>query len=447
MTAGPTAPAPPGTQPVAPGSILPAPGGAPGGAVAPGSAGSVGSILSRGLEGTPGLLRKLAALAVVASLLFGAVGALAFRGWHGALSDARAQAAQMVRIQTVQNDLVKADAAATTAYLQGGVESTALSATYDAAITEAATLLAEAAATSADVEQLTVANAGLADYTGLIEQARANNRQGLQVGAAYLRQAGTVLRGDIVPALESISSSAERRLSSDFRTLNIWTAVLAVGSLLALAGLVAAQVVLASRTKRRINLPLAVATGLLLLAAALSTAVLFSTANRVQSAADGPYQVSANLADARTAAFDAKSQESLGLIARGNAASFESTAQSQLARANADLKRIGSTDADPGTVATALNAWAAQHTQVRKLDDGGSWVQARNLAIGKSQETFAAFDDVSAKALDASAAQVDSALGSGGVLQRVLGWGILALGIIAAIASLTGISERLREYR
>ena len=33
------------------------------------------------------------------------------------------------------------------------------------------------------------ANAGLARYTGLIEQARANNRQGFPVGAAYQRQA------------------------------------------------------------------------------------------------------------------------------------------------------------------------------------------------------------------------------------------------------------------
>ncbi len=183
---------------------LPAP--VPGSAVDPMAKprrGRVREAARSGLNGTPGRMRIAAAAAVLASLVFGLLGGSAFRGWGGALDSAEAEAAQLVRIQTIQNDLVKADAAAANAYLRGGSEDPATRAIYDAAISDAARRLAQPAATAADSTILETAVDGLSRYTGLVEQARANNRQGMQVGAAYQRVAGEVLRNEIVPALRN----------------------------------------------------------------------------------------------------------------------------------------------------------------------------------------------------------------------------------------------------
>ena len=74
-------------------------------------------------SGTPGRMRILGAIAIVACLVFGVV-ALP-RGRRGSTptsSDARDNAAQLVRIQTIRTSLVKADANATNAFLVGGLE-------------------------------------------------------------------------------------------------------------------------------------------------------------------------------------------------------------------------------------------------------------------------------------------------------------------------------------
>jgi hypothetical protein len=54
-----------------------------------------------------------------------------------------------------------------------------------------------AAATEHHGQVLAEANASLTTYTGLIESARANNRQGFPVGIGYLKNASTVLRSQV----------------------------------------------------------------------------------------------------------------------------------------------------------------------------------------------------------------------------------------------------------
>ena len=50
-------------------------------------------------------------------------------------------------------------------------------------------------------------------YAGLVEQARANNRQGFPVGAAYQRQASALLRSDLLPALDAVDAASRDRLN------------------------------------------------------------------------------------------------------------------------------------------------------------------------------------------------------------------------------------------
>ena len=139
------------------------------------------------------------------SLIFGVVGALIF-GYFAFSLPTEASARQLIRVQKIQTDLLTADATATNAFLIGGLERPAQRATYDQAITEASALIAEAARQPADGAALAALNDEIV-HAGTVEQARANNRQGLPVGAQYMRIASTELRTVALP----IATNRSRR--------------------------------------------------------------------------------------------------------------------------------------------------------------------------------------------------------------------------------------------
>ena len=397
---------------------------------------------ARALSGTPGRMRIAAALAVLGALIFGLLGGSAFQAWGSALDDARTNAAQLVRIQTIQNDLVKADATAATNYLTGGSKTVPNQALYDQAITEASRRLAQPSP-SADTAALEQVVEGLTRYTALVAQAQVNNRFGLQVGAAYQRQAGEVLRSQIVPALEQVSAADQRRVSAAYDAANGATVRLIASAVVALVLLLGTQLWLARRTHRVINLPLAVATLAVLAATLGGWAALNNAAGVARTVASGSYASAVSMASARTAAFDAKAQEAFGLIARGNAKAVEDIAVKRIATAEANLK--AGKAADESTL--NFTAWVKAHGAVRAADDKGSWVAARDLALTTSTEVFNAFDQASKSELDGHAATVEGELGSARTSLIIMGWLVLACGLVAAGAAYTGFSQRLGEYR
>jgi hypothetical protein len=397
------------------------------------------------LAGTPGRLRIGGLAAVLAALVFGLLGGSAFLQWGGALESARSDAAQLVRIQTVQNDLVKADAAAATAYLSGGSDTDSID-VYNQAIADASARLAQSAAVAGDAKELETVVEGLTRYTGLVAQARANNLQGLQVGAAYQRQAGEVLRQQIVSALVRVSRADQERIAGAYDDANLATVRLIAAGVIALLGLVLVQVWLARRTHRVLNLPLVAATLAVLIGLIAGFVTLSSAAGRADDVGSGPYTATVALASARTAAFDAKAQESLGLIARGNAGSYEDTAQAQITNARTELDQATRRGV-PSSVSQAFTTWVTEHAKVRQLDNAGSWDEARKLAAGTSSTTFVAFDEASAAALSDRAAAVDSGLQAPRTTLIILGWLVLVLGLFAAGSGYTGLAQRLEEYR
>ena len=146
---------------------------------------------------TPQRLRLLSLGVVVAGLVIGLIGALTFAYLAVSLSRAKADTAQLIRVQKIQSNLLSADATATNAFLVGGLEPPAQRAAYDEAMSSTSSLIAEAArAQPADGVALAALNQQVVNYAATIEQARANNRQGLPVGAQYLRNASAQLRSD-----------------------------------------------------------------------------------------------------------------------------------------------------------------------------------------------------------------------------------------------------------
>jgi len=395
---------------------------------------------------TPQLLRRLSLGVVVLSILVGLVGTAVFSYLAYSLGRAEQDAAQLVRVQQIQTNLLRADATATNAFLVGGLEPAAQRATYDQALSTTSTLIADAArAQPADAAALSALNLRVVTYAAAIEQARANNRQGLPVGAQYLRTASAQLRSSALPILTNLVSANASRATDE---MDVRIGYLAVFfALLGLAGLVLAQIWVARRFHRRINTGLLAASAALLLALVGALIGVQQLSSSVRATREGSFTALNNAASARIQANDAKSNESLTLIARGSGQAFEKAwaGSSQLVTA-----QLG-TLVDQSGLSTQWQAYTAVHTKIRALDDGGSWdaavVQATGNAPESSNTTFGAFDDALAGYLDGVSTKTSTALSRhqpGLVIGAIL---MLLAGLAAAVLGRLGVAERLREYR
>jgi hypothetical protein len=399
--------------------------------------------------GTPGKMRIFGAIAVAACVIFGGLAFAIGTHLHSELRSARAHAQQLVRIQAIRTNLVRADANATNAFLEFGLESSDVRTGYTDGIASAAATIAQAAcAEPGDAQQLETVNQVLTNYTGLIESARANNRQGFPVGAAYLRSASNSIRANALPPLDALD--AEQRKGFDNSSDAATTARIELGILLvlALALLIATQVWLSRKTRRTINPPLLVATLLVLLGGVAGIAVFSVSASKVDSAKRGAYADTVALATARSNAFDARSDESLTLIARGSGQQYEADFKQLAADASYALEGRRASDRTIGISADQFTAYVTAHHQLRAKDDGGGYDAAVQSATkGAAKTTFAKFESTSATALADRAKQLSNDLDDASSLLVAVSWLMLLLGLGAALAARRGIAQRLREYR
>ncbi|MBO3083358.1 hypothetical protein [Cellulomonas fengjieae] len=399
------------------------------------------------LSRTPGKMRAAGVVAVLAAAAVGVIGLNAGLAQSQALSDADADTTQLVGIQDVRNDLVVADATATNAFLVGGLEPPQQRERYDEAVASAANGLARlAGSNAADAELLGQATAGLTTYTGLVEQARANNRQGFPVGAAYLDQASSVLRTDVLPQLDALVQANTDRVDGSFNSVGSvpWLLALCV---VALALLVVVQVWLAKRTHRRLNAGLFWATVLALAATLGGAVVLGSAAQKAGDARNGPYDATVAVSQAYSLANDAKSQESFTLIKRGSGAAYE---EEFVLKTDEARELLARDTVDPG-LTPLLEDWVTSHQEIRALDDGGDWDSAVALAVseepGAPNDVFETFSTAASSSLEASAAETHDALSGSGGSSVLVGWLMLVAGVLAAALAWRGISTRVEEYR
>jgi hypothetical protein len=394
---------------------------------------------------TPSRLRLLSLAVVVAGVLTGVVGALVFSALAYSLARAEADTAQLVRVQQVQTNLLIADATATNAFLVGGLEPAAQRAQYDSALTTTGALIAQAArAQPADADALAALNQQVVAYAGAIEQARANNRQGLPVGAQYLRSASAQLRADALPIADNLVAANAERARERMET---WIGlVFVIFAAFALAALVLGQVWLARRFRRTFNRGMLAGSVLLLVLLAGGIALLVNLNSAVGSIQAGSFTAVNAAAGARIEASNAKSNESLTLIARGSGGAFETAWKDSTANVTDDLSRLG-----PGAPTAEWNAYLDVHKKIRTLDDGGQWDQAVALATGTGEESantaFNAFDARLASALDQSSRE--SGAGLSGQQPGLIIAAILSLlgGLAVALLARSGVAARLREYR
>jgi hypothetical protein len=392
-------------------------------------------------------MRALLILSAVVSVLFGLAAAQGFRQSDGALQRAEANTAQLVRVQAIHTNLVAANADATNAFLVGGLEPPAQRQHFVDSLATASRLIAEAAtAQPADQTVLGQLNTTLLTYNGQIEQARANNRQGLPIGSQYLKDANASLQNDSLPLLNALVAANEDRVDTEFEGVGGGTVWLIVGGLLSLAVLVVTMIWLAKRTHRYLNIPLATGAVLVLVTVVVGGAGMAEASRTAEDTRDDTYANALALSRARIAAYDAKSNESLTLIARGSGAEFEKGWKEAVQRVDAELAKVGRVGAPSG-----WQDYKRSHEAIRTADDRGNWDDAVNLAIGSGGNSantyFGAFDKSSAASLETTSKAAQQQLGTARGALPPIGWLGLPIGIVAALLAAWGLSQRLGEYR
>ncbi|MET8999337.1 hypothetical protein [Amycolatopsis sp. NPDC004169] len=418
---------------------------------------------------TPGRLTVIAVGLVLLALVAGFVATLSVQDRDDTISgviDRREPLA--AASQQVYRSLSDADATAASAFLSIGTEPPALRQRYERDIAEAGAALAKAASDSADVAAaatpVDVLNQQLPVYTGLVETARANNRLGYPVGASYLREASELMRAKILPAAQDLYRVDTERLieEQDSATGFPWLATILVVALL--AALIVAQVYLTRRTNRLLNVGLVVATAAVVVSLLWGAVALIVQGSLVGSGQeDGSHRVDV-LVRARIAALQARADETLTLVARGDGGAYEKDFGAkavQLVGEDGQGGLLGEArglikDGDGATkvadASAAATDWLKAHRQVRAQDDAGAYQEAVDSAVkedakGGSAPAFRRLDDSLQAAIDVGRQDFVDDTHNGDRALTVLAPGLAVLAIVAAAGVTMGIRERLREYR
>jgi hypothetical protein len=411
------------------------------------------------LETTPGRLNGYLIVLTILGVLAGlsaVVGAAQRTDSIGSVVNRSGPLA--VQAQRLYRALSDADATAASAFLSSAAEPPDLRQRYQADIADASSALAAAASAGTGEANDAIAriSAKLPVYTGLVETARTQNRLNLPVGAAYLREASALMRGELLPAAAQLYQSETAQLDQDLSAGSAFPWLTVPLILVLLGGLVLAQRYLMRRTQRLVNRGMAVATVatvVMLLWVAVSWLDVSNQLGRSRD--DGSAQVNL-IAQARIAALQARADEALTLVARGSGDAFEKDFTDRMATLSGAGGLVGQArnEAHSADVAKdlddALGAvanWRAQHKQVRTLDDGGQYPEAVTLALGDTAKTFSTIDtslgDAIAKADGAFRDHASSA--DGAMSGAAVGWSLLTIVSIAGLV--LGLRQRIAEYR
>ncbi|MBV6697619.1 hypothetical protein [Kitasatospora aureofaciens] len=435
--------------------------------------------LTRASRTAPGRLRLAGAVLAVLTVAFGGLTA-----WQ---LETRAQAAERVVSYSqplsrdaadIHRSLADADTTAATGFLLAGAEPKAVRDRYEQDLSTAARLIAEAAArtTAASPAQGSLArlNQQLPVYAGLVESARADNRQGFPLGGAYLRYASDQMQNVLLPAAAELTAAENQELADDYAAAKAvpWgayaLAVLTVGAL------VWVQVVLFRRTNRVFNPGLLLATAAVLAGAFWLAVTSASTGTALKDSDRNGATPLRALNTARVDVLTARLAENLHYVARGSttkyAEQWSKTTNGLAVPAQKDLpmlQRAGSlpeavnlapavADRTVRDAAQQYDTWYERHDKARKSEtDNADYQGALDATVtadqakapGTADAAFNATDQLLAKAADIEQQEFRKAAeGTDGDL-RTAAVAVALLGLAAAAAALRGLGRRLAEYR
>jgi hypothetical protein len=429
---------------------------------------------------TPARLRLLLALLILLSLAWGVLAALTADQHASAAADVVAVSEPLsLDAEQIYTSLSDADATAASAFLAGGLEPATARQRYQADITEAAIrieaasalvgssaartrlpghLAGQASATGTAVgDDLATLSGQLPAYTGEVGTARADNRLGLPLGAAYLRQASAQLRETLLPAASDIYTRESALLTSaSAQATGLPLIVIAV-----VAGLGLGYVLfrssrwLSRHTHRVVNYGLLLATlaGLVSLVW-LAAAFVIGRGDLLHAQQQG-YAPAQAFARAEVAALQGHADESLTLIDNSGDDSYQQdylTQQKRLGPGPGTLLAAVQAAADsggPGRDAGAqARAWYQAHAALRAQDNAGSHGKAVKSAL--SGDAFTSFGRLSAtlsEGINTHQAVFAESARSGRDAFTGLAVGMIVASLVMVAGCAWGLSRRLAEYR
>jgi hypothetical protein len=421
------------------------------------------------LNTMPGKLRLLVFALVAVCLAWGALAAFTVNEYSSAASGLVATGAPLtVDAQHIYQDLSNANDTEATAFLSGGLEPFALRDAYLADINGAAAAIEAATSmgggsTGITSKDLVTLSTELPVYTGEIETARADNRLGYPLGAAYLREATTLMNGTLLPAAERLYTTE----NDDLTTTSAQASGLPLAAVTIVIGLAIILLLyrtsrwLTRRTNRLLNVGLLTAGAAALVSLVWLGAVYTGARGDLLNAqARGSAPVAA-LARADIVALQAHADESLTLIDDSGDDSYETnylTLQKSLGPGNATLLTAAASAAagSPGAgqanaAITRAQAWYAAHAKLRSLDDNGNHAAAVASALGSGTGDaggdFAALSGDLTNGIAADQAAFGTSAHAGESMYTGLEAAVIVLALLMAVGCAWGLSRRLQEYR
>ena len=351
-----------------------------------------------------------------------------------------------------------ADAAAATAFIAGS-EPQHVRQRYEQAITDSAVAVTRASSDLTDpplVELLGRINARLAEYTGLIETARTNNRMGNPVGSSYLSEASALMQQKILPDAQQLYEATSARVDAETTASAEIPAPVIIVVAVTLGFGIFAHRWLARHTKRRVNIGL-VAGGLAIavMIVWVGTALVISTAGS-RSAKDTAADSLRTVTNLAITAQQARADETLSLIRHGDEdvrkRSYDQRIDQMRQQLLDYLARKDTVDKSGLAQADQLlDRWRQADQRINDYIAVGNYQSATAVSLGTGEnDSTAAFDKLNnalSQGIQQSRTQLRSDILSA---RRVLsgttvGGALLSVG--AAVAVALGLWPRLSEYR
>jgi hypothetical protein len=422
---------------------------------------------------TPARLRLLLVVLILFSLAWGVLAALTADQHASAAADVVAVSEPLsLDAEQIYQSLSDADATAANAFLAGGLEPAAARQRYEADITQAAIRIEAASALvgspaartqlpghlpkqassagSAIGDDLATLSGQLPVYTDEVGTARADNRLGLPLGAAYLREASALMRGTLLPSAGDIYTRESGLLTSaSAQATGLPLVVVAV-----LIGLGIGYILyrssrwLAGHTHRVINYGLVVA-GLAALISLVWLAGAFAVGRadllHAQQQGSAPAQA---FARADVAALQAHADESLTLIDNSGDDAYQQDFVAQQKHLGTLLAAAAASAATGASAAADAQAWYRAHTALRALDDGGNHAKAvLSAQTGDAATSFARLSVTLSDGIDAHQAVFASSARGGRDAFTGLAVGMIVASLVMVAGCAWGLSRRLAEYR
>lgn len=377
----------------------------------------------------------------------------------------------LVATQELVASLAEADAAASAVYLSGRDEDREQRRLYEQALGRAGEQLEEISSLVGDdeashdtVKSLSVL---LIRYAGLVEASRANVRSGAAGAEQPLLEALDLLSGAIDRYVASLTESTEARLDRDERD-RLGAAGFAIGlCAISTIALVVVQLALFRRTRRVLNVPLLLATVAVVAAGAWLGRAGSTTGERITDARRLGFDSIRLTSRIQRTAFASKAQETVALIAEdaarqvraeqealkvsGTAITDEDVTQARSGVATgsglfAEAVRAADSPGEQAAVAEMLVRWQRYRNAVTDLR-GAPPAAARAQMVGPASSAFNGFNFSVESVLRDNRDQFLDGVGGAARTARPVPVAAALLPLLAAVAALAGLQQRINEYR